>query len=291
MTVTHHTLVWGHHRMELGQRTRIMGILNITPDSFSDGGKFFALDAALARAEQMAADGADILDIGGESTRPFSESVSADEETRRVVPVISYLAKKIPIPISIDTNKALVARRAVAAGASIINDVSALRFDNEMAAVAAENDVLLVLMHMKGTPADMQVAPVYDDLMGEVKNFLRQAVVRAEAAGVSRKKIIIDPGIGFGKTVDHNLALIHRLNELHDLDLPLLLGSSRKAFIRKILGEARQAQFPPDHPVVEIGTQATIAAGILSGAHIVRVHDVASTVATVRIVDAIRNAF
>jgi len=239
----------------------------------------------------MAADGADILDIGGESTRPFSESVSADEETRRVVPVISYLAKKIPIPISIDTNKALVARRAVAAGASIINDVSALRFDNEMAAVAAENDVLLVLMHMKGTPADMQVAPVYDDLMGEVKNFLRQAVVRAEAAGVSRKKIIIDPGIGFGKTVDHNLALIHRLNELHDLDLPLLLGSSRKAFIRKILGEARQMQFPPDHPVVEIGTQETIAAGILSGAHIVRVHDVASTVATVRIVDAIRNAF
>lgn len=291
MTIPHHSLVWGSHRMELGPRTRIMGILNVTPDSFSDGGRFFALDAALAQAEQMVADGADIIDIGGESTRPFSEPVSAEEETRRVVPVIEYLAKKIPVPISIDTNKALVARRAIATGASIINDISALQFEKDMAAVAAENDVLLILMHMKGTPSNMQVTPVYDDLIREIKNFLVQAVVRAENAGVSRKKIIIDPGIGFGKTVTHNLALIHRLAEINEMDLPVLLGSSRKAFIRSILGEALQAKLTPDHPAVETGTQATVAAGILCGAHIVRVHDVAGTFATVKIVDAIRKAY
>lgn len=285
-----YTLTWGSHSMELGPRTRIMGILNITPDSFSDGGRFFALDAALAQAERMAAEGADILDIGGESTRPFSEAISAEEETRRVVPVIELLAKKIPIPISIDTNKAVVARRAIAAGASIINDISALNFDSGMAALAAEQNAPLILMHMKGKPKDMQMAPVYENLMGEIKAYLAQAVDRAQAAGVPRKNILIDPGIGFGKTVSHNLALIQRLAEFQDMDLPILLGTSRKAFIRKILGKALEKEFSPDHPLVETGTQATVVAGILAGAHIVRVHDVATTVATVRLVDAIRTA-
>ncbi|MBC2716781.1 MAG: dihydropteroate synthase [Desulfobacteraceae bacterium] len=283
-------LVWGNHCLELGERTRIMGILNITPDSFSDGGKFFALDNALAQAEKMIAAGADIIDIGGESTRPFSEAVSIEEETRRVIPVIGYLAKKISIPISIDTTKSVVARRAVSAGASIINDISALRFDPDMAEVAANNDVLLILMHMKGTPSDMQASPFYDDLMGEIKDFLAQAIVRAENSGVAKNKIIIDPGIGFGKTVQHNLFLINNLNEFQELNVPVLFGSSRKAFIRRILVQDEKTEPKPDHPLVETGTQATVAAGIIGGAHIVRVHNVSNTCATVKLIDAIRNS-
>ena len=290
MTTPKFLLTWGNHRLELGQKTRIMGILNITPNSFSDGGKFFGLDNALAQAEQMIAEGADIIDIGGESTRPFSAPVSIEEETRRVIPVIEHLAKKITIPISIDTTKSVVARRAIDAGASIINDISSLNFDSDMAGVAAKNDVLLILMHMKGTPADMQVAPVYDDLMDEVKKFLADAIFQAKEAGVIKKKIIIDPGIGFGKTVAHNLFLIKKLTEFHKLGVPLLLGSSRKAFIRKIMVQNDGTEFKPDHPLVETGTQASVAVGIMNGAHIVRVHNVASTWATVSIVDAIRNS-
>ena len=282
-------LSWGGHSLKLGARTRIMGILNVTPNSFSDGGKFFSLDRALAQAEQLIVDGADILDIGGESTRPFSEAVDPDEEIRRVVPVINYLAKKISIPISIDTTKAAVAERAMNAGASIINDISALHFDPHMAAVAAKHDCLLILMHMKGTPRDMQVAPRYDDLIGEVRTYLADAVAQAEAAGVHKNKMILDPGIGFGKTVDHNLILIDQLHELQSLALPLLLGSSRKAFIRKLLAPISDSEPSPDHPLVETGTQASVAAGILAGAHIVRVHNVANTRATVQIIDAIRN--
>jgi dihydropteroate synthase len=282
-------LSWGGHSLKLGARTRIMGILNVTPNSFSDGGKFFSLDRALAQAEQLIVDGADILDIGGESTRPFSEAVDPDEEIRRVVPVIDYLAKKISIPISIDTTKAAVAERAINAGASIINDISALHFDPHMAAVAAKHDCLLILMHMKGTPRDMQVAPRYDDLIGEVRTYLADAVAQAEAAGVHKNKMILDPGIGFGKTVDHNLILIDQLRELQSLALPLLLGSSRKAFIRKLLAPISDSEPSPDHPLVETGTQASVAAGILAGAHIVRVHNVANTRATVQIIDAIRN--
>jgi dihydropteroate synthase len=282
-------LSWGGHSLKLGARTRIMGILNVTPNSFSDGGKFFSLDRALAQAEQLIVDGADILDIGGESTRPFSEAVDPDEEIRRVVPVIDYLAKKISIPISIDTTKAAVAERAINAGASIINDISALHFDPHMAAVAAKHDCLLILMHMKGTPRDMQVSPRYDDLIGEVRTYLADAVAQAEAAGVHKNKMILDPGIGFGKTVDHNLILIDQLRELQSLALPLLLGSSRKAFIRKLLAPISDSEPSPDHPLVETGTQASVAAGILAGAHIVRVHNVANTRATVQIIDAIRN--
>ena len=290
MTTKKYTLSWQNHCIELGQHTRIMGILNITPDSFSDGGKFFALDNALAQAEQMIAAGADIIDIGGESTRPFSEPVSIEEETRRVIPIIEYLAKRISLPISIDTTKSVVARRAVSAGAAIINDISALSIDPDMAEVAAKNDVLLILMHMKGTPSDMQMSPAYDDLLGEVKYFLNQAILRAEKSGVSKNKIIIDPGIGFGKTVSHNLFLINHLNKFHDLNVPVLLGSSRKAFIRKILAQDKKTEPKPDHPLVETGTQASVAAGIMNGAHIVRVHNVANTCATVKIIDSIRNS-
>jgi len=290
MTTKRYTLSWQNHCLELGEHTRIMGILNITPDSFSDGGKFFALDNALAQAEQMIEEGADIIDIGGESTRPFSEPVSIEEETRRVVPVIEYLAKKISSPISIDTTKSVVARRAIAAGASIVNDISALRFDPDMGKAAAENDVLLILMHMKGSPSDMQVAPIYDDLIGEINNFLTDAIFRAEKSGVSKNKIIIDPGIGFGKTMEHNLFLINHLNKFQTLNVPVLLGSSRKAFIRKILAQTNNTEPKPDHPMVETGTQATVTAGIMAGAHIVRVHNVANTCATVKIADAIRNS-
>ncbi|MDA3897821.1 MAG: dihydropteroate synthase [Desulfobacteraceae bacterium] len=290
MTTKQYTLSWQNHCLELGAHTRIMGILNITPDSFSDGGKFFALDTALAQAEQMIEQGADIIDIGGESSRPFSEPVSIEEETRRVVPVIEHLAKNISTPISIDTTKSVVARRAISAGASIINDISALKIDPDMAEVASKNDVLLILMHMKGTPSDMQKAPVYDDLTGEIKGFLANAISRAEKAGVSKNKIIIDPGIGFGKTVQHNLYLINTLNNFQDLNVPILLGSSRKAFIRKVLAQNGNTEPKPDHPLVETGTQATITAGIMAGAHIVRVHNVANTRATVQLVDAIRNS-
>ncbi len=283
-------LAWSGFTLTLGQKTRIMGILNITPNSFSDGDRFFDRDQALAQAETLVEAGADILDIGGESTRPFSEAVDAEEEIRRVVPVIAYLAKKIPIPISIDTTKAIVAQQAIAAGASVINDISALHFDDRMAEVAAANDVLLILMHIKGTPRDMQVDPTYDDLMGEVTQFLTDAGQRAEQAGVAKKNIILDPGIGFGKTLAHNLSLIRHLHEFHRLDRPLLLGTSRKAFIRKLLVPKNQTELPPDHPLVETGTQASVAAGIMAGAHIVRVHDVAGTRATVKIMDAIRNA-
>ena len=290
MTTKRYNLAWQNHTLELGERTRIMGILNITPDSFSDGGKFFTVDSALAQAEQMIADGADIIDIGGESSRPFSAPVSIEEETQRVVPVIEHLAKNISIPISIDTTKSVVARRAISAGASIINDISALKFDPDMAEVAAENDVLLILMHMKGTPSDMQMAPSYDDLMGEIKDFLADAISRAEESGVLKNRIIIDPGIGFGKTVQHNLFLINHLYEFQELNVPVLLGSSRKAFIRKILDQEGKTEPKPDHPLVETGTQATVTAGIMAGVHIVRVHNVANTCATVKIADAIRNS-
>ncbi len=280
----------GRHTLSFGARTCIMGILNVTPDSFSDGGNFFTTDAAVAHAEKLVEDGADIIDVGGESTRPFSDSVSADEEARRVVPVIEKLSKHIPVPISIDTTKAVVARQAIEAGASIINDIGALRIDNNMAAVAAKYGVPVVLMHMKGNPKTMQVAPVYDDLIDEVKKFLENAINTAEKNGITRSKIIIDPGIGFGKTVEHNLLLINHLHELTSLDAPILIGPSRKSFIRKILFHKPATDMKADIRAMETGTQAAVAAAVLHGAHIVRVHDVAGTYKTIKIVDAIKNA-
>jgi dihydropteroate synthase len=276
--------------MEFGRKTCIMGVVNVTPDSFSDGGNFFTSDAAVAQGEKLAADGADILDIGGESTRPFSEPIPDDEEIRRVIPVIENLAKRLSIPISIDTMKAAVARRALEAGAAMINDISALRFDPDMAAVAKAFDTPVVLMHMLGDPKTMQKSPSYDDLIFEIRNFLEDAIRRAEGQGISKSKLIIDPGIGFGKTVSHNLLLINHLAAFASLEVPILIGPSRKAFIRKLLKNEQREDISADSPIVEIGTQAAVAAAVLRGAHIVRVHDVANTRATIRILDAMKAA-
>lgn len=281
---------WGSHILELGERTLVMGIVNVTPDSFSDGGKFFSYDTAVAQGRKLAEEGADILDIGGESSRPFSEPVSAEEELRRVLPVIETLAETISIPISIDTTKAVVARRALEAGASIINDISALRIDADMPAVAVEYGVPIVLMHMLGTPKTMQVSPVYNDVISDIKFFLSDAIDRAGKAGIAREKIVVDPGIGFGKTVEHNLLLIRHLQEFISLGVPVLIGPSRKAFIRNILKDPSSKDIQPDLPVVEIGTQAAVAASVLNGAHIVRAHNVANTVATVKIIDSIKHS-
>jgi dihydropteroate synthase len=283
-------LSWSGYDMELGRRTCIMGVVNVTPDSFSDGGKFFARDAAVAQGQKLAADGADILDIGGESTRPFSDPVSTAEEIERVIPVIAKLADHLTIPISIDTMKAEVARRAIEAGASMINDISALRFDPDMGEVAREFDIPVVLMHMLGSPKTMQDSPTYDNLIADISDFLKDAIARAQKQGIARSKLIVDPGIGFGKTVSHNLFLIRHLQAFASLEVPILIGPSRKAFIRKLLKDEHSDDIPPDLPIVETGTQAAVAAAVLCGAHIVRVHDAASTRVTIRILDAIRAA-
>jgi dihydropteroate synthase len=290
MPVKPFNLRWGNHVLELGHRTRIMGIVNVTPDSFSDGGKWFDPEKAIIQAEKLVGDGADIIDIGGESSRPYSEPVSIEEESRRVIPVITAIAKKLSIPISIDTTKSEIAQRAIDAGASVINDISALRFDPKIGAVAARNNALLILMHMKGTPKNMQVSPVYDDLLGEIQSFLNNVIWSAQQNGVPKSNIIADPGIGFGKTVLHNLEIIKKLDELGALDVPILLGPSRKAFIRKILIQKDGSELKPDHLIIETGTQAVVAAAVMQGVHIVRVHDVANTRVTLKIVDAIRNS-
>jgi len=285
-----YTLSWGSHTLELGSRTAIMGIVNVTPDSFSDGGLFFSCDKAVAHGQKMVEDGADIIDIGGESTRPFSETISVDQEIERVVPVIEKLAKRVAVPISVDTTKADVAIKAMEAGASMINDISALRFDEDMAAVVNKYEVPLILMHMLGTPHTMQQSPRYDDLITEIRTFLEKAIQTAEKKGVPRSRIIIDPGIGFGKTIQHNYQLIDNLGAFRSLGVPILIGPSRKAFIRNTLKDENKADVKPDSPVVETGTQAAIAASILNGAHIVRAHNVANTKITVKIVDAIKNS-
>ena len=288
--MTPFTLAWGTHRLALGPRTRVMGVVNVTPDSFSDGGRFMKREDAVDQGLRLLDEGADILDIGGESTRPFSDPVALDEELRRVLPVVEDLARREGVLISIDTTKAEVARRALDAGAAIINDISALRVDSEMGFVAARYGVPVVLMHMLGTPKTMQVDPHYEDVVAEVGDFLRRAVGRAVAAGIDASLLIIDPGFGFGKTFDHNLQLLGDLQRLHDLGLPLVVGTSRKAFIRHLLKPSGQADLPGDLPSVAAGTQATVAAAALQGAHIVRVHDVAETRTTLKIIDAIRNA-
>jgi dihydropteroate synthase len=284
------SLAWGKYRLDLGRRTCIMGVLNVTPDSFSDGGKFFTIDDAVAQGYKLFEDGADVLDIGGESTRPFSDAVSEKEEIQRVIPVIEKLSKRISIPISIDTTKADVAEHAIKAGASMINDISSLRFDPEMADVAADYGVPVILMHMLGNPKTMQIEPEYDDLVAQIKAFLENGIERAEHKGISRSKIIVDPGIGFGKTFDHNLSLINSLHEFETLRVPILIGTSRKAFIRNLIKDETGEDVHPDSKIVEAGTQASVAAAVLNGAHIVRVHDVANTRITVRIIDAIKNA-
>jgi dihydropteroate synthase len=280
-------LEWAGRRLELGRRTCIMGIVNVTPDSFSDGGRFLDHEAAVAQGIRLAAEGADILDVGGESTRPFSDPVSTEEELSRVIPVIEALARQTSIPISIDTVKAAVAREAIAAGAAMINDISSLRHDPQMGATVARADVPLILMHMLGTPKTMQQAPHYDDLFGEISAFLAEAVDRARGAGVPADRLIIDPGIGFGKTVSHNLALIQGVQRFAALDAPVLIGPSRKAFIRRLLSKEPAAPLSPEDPAVAHGTLAASTAAILSGAHLLRVHEVAPARAAACIADAL----
>jgi dihydropteroate synthase len=267
-----------------------MGIINVTPDSFSDGGDFFKVELAINHGLSLADEGADILDIGGESTRPFSYEITADEEIRRIAPVIEALAKKITIPISVDTTKSKVAKAAINAGASIINDISALRFDPHMADVAAGFKTPVILMHMKGTPKNMQANPVYDDLLGEIYKFFSDAVNGTQDKGILRSNIIIDPGIGFGKTFDHNLIILKNLNKFLSLDLPILVGPSRKAFIRNLVKEKGVKDINPKQPEVETGTQAAITVAVLNGAHIIRTHNVKNTRVTLKIVDAIKRS-
>jgi dihydropteroate synthase len=274
------TLSWLEYTLNLSRRTHVMGVINVTPDSFSDGGQFLEKDRAVEQALQLAGDGADLIDIGGESTRPYSKGISADEEMNRVIPVIEALKKKLRIPISIDTLKAQVAREALRSGASMVNDISALRLDPEMASVVAQAGVPVILMHMKGTPGDMQVAPTYDDVASEIITFLRNAMDQAVRSGVRRDRIIVDPGIGFGKTFDHNLEILKELRRLHCLEAPILVGSSRKAFIGRILDKKVHER--------DTGTMATVAAAVMNGAHIVRVHNVKQAVETVKVIDAIK---
>ena len=275
-------------RMPIGERTLIMGILNVTPDSFSDGGQFVTLDTALAHAEQMIAEGADIIDVGGESTRPGGEPISVEEEIERVVPVISALAQRSNVPISVDTTKSEVVRAALDAGAAIVNDISALRFDFYVADAVARAGAGLVLMHSRGTPATMHRLPPVADIMHEVTHSLRASINMAERRGVKRESIVIDPGIGFGKSQEQNLELIAKLDQLIAAfpDYPLLIGSSRKSFIGRLLASEDGTPAPPEARLY--GTIATITAAILKGAHIVRVHVVKATVETRKIAEAIQ---
>ena len=266
-----------------GERTLIMGVLNVTPDSFSDGGQFFAFDRAIAQAEQMIEEGTDIIDVGGESTRPGSEFVSEAEELRRVIPVIERVASSASIPISIDTTKPSVARAALEAGAEIVNDISGLRFDQAIADEVANAKAGVVLMHSRGTPKDMQQLPPVADIMSEVISGLHESVAIAEQRGVPRESIAIDPGIGFGKTAEQNIELIAKLDQLarEFPDLPLMIGTSRKSFIGKLLNNASA-----DHR--QYGTLASVVVAVINGAHIVRVHDVRPAVEAVKVADAIR---
>jgi dihydropteroate synthase len=277
---TDQVLELGGRVLDLGSRTHVMGILNVTPDSFSDGGMFAGAAAAVEHARAMAAQGADIIDIGGESTRPGAEPLPEDEELRRIIPVIERVAAEAGVPVSVDTYKANVAARAVAAGASLVNDISGLRFSPDMARVVADSGAAVVIMHIRGTPRDMQAAPVYEDLLAEIIDYLAGGVERAVRAGVPRDRVLIDPGIGFGKTLEHNLEIIGRLDELRVLGCPVVLGTSRKRFIGAVLNA-------PDPRDRLEGTAATVALGIARGAHIVRVHDVAHMAKVARMTDAI----
>jgi len=264
-------------------RPLIMGVLNVTPDSFADHGRYFEHADALAQARALVAAGADILDIGGESTRPFADPLPLGEELRRVLPVIQALAPEIPVPISIDTYKAPVARAALEAGATLINDISALRFDPDMAPLAAEQQTPVVLMHMQGTPRDMQRHPHYDDLLGEIRDFFRDRLDFAVSRGLAPDLLILDPGIGFGKTWQHNLEILNHLNVFLDLGCPLLVGPSRKAFIGHILG------LPADEER-DIGSLAALAIAVTRGARILRTHNVAYARQFLAVLEAIRSA-
>ena len=275
----------------LGKQTLVMGILNITPDSFYDGGKYLKKEEAVKKALRMMEAGADIIDVGGESSRPGSQPVSVNEELKRVIPVIKQVAKISDIVVSVDTTKSEVAKQAIEAGAQIVNDISALRFDPRMAKICAEKKAGVVLMHMRGTPATMQTDVQYNDLMSDIFNHLEERIAFAVKAGIKKQRIAIDPGIGFGKSPEDNLKIINRLSEFKALGRPIILGTSRKSFIGKILGLApdRFNRGLDAKDRLE-GSIATIAAGILHGASIVRVHDVKETRMAVDMIDAIKNA-
>jgi len=267
----------------LSQRVHVMGIVNVTPDSFSDGGRFLDPDAAIEHGLRLADEGADLLDVGGESTRPGAEPVGAEAETDRVLRVVEALASKSGIPVSIDTTKAPVALAALDAGAQILNDVAAGRFDRDMFPLAAERRTPVVLMHMRGEPRTMQQTPVYGDVVGEIARYLEDRAEAAVAAGIARDKIIVDPGFGFGKTREHNLLLLRRMREFRCLGFPILAGTSRKSFVGAVLGD-----LPVDERLE--GTAATVALSVANGASIVRVHDVREMARVVRMVEAVQAA-
>lgn len=268
--------------LSLEGATAVMGVLNVTPDSFSDGGRFLDPERAVAHAVSMVEDGATLLDIGAESSRPGAGPVDEAEELRRLIPVVRDVCRRVTVPVSVDTTKAAVAARALEAGAAIINDISALRFDPGMARIVAESGAGLVLMHMQGTPRTMQEAPRYGDVVAEVSGFLRERMAVAESLGINPQQILLDPGIGFGKNQEQNLTLLSRLDRLTALGRPLVVGVSRKAFIGQILNRDVQERV--------MGTAGAVAVAILAGARVVRVHDVGPIRDVVRIVDAIRQA-
>lgn len=269
--------------LALGERTLLMGVLNVTPDSFSDGGEYLTVEKAVARAFEIERDGADILDIGGESTRPGSAPVSARQELERVLPVLEKLRGRLKIPISIDTQKSAVAEAAAGAGAEILNDTSALRGDPALGAIARRHRLPIILMHMRGNPRTMQKGPFARNVLRDVTQGLRQALGRARVAGIRKPQILLDPGIGFGKNYEQNFELLARLHELARLGYPLVVGTSRKSFIGRALGDAS--------PQKRIwGTAAALTASILAGTHIVRVHDVAEMAQVARVADAVLQA-
>ena len=281
-------LVTRHGRVDMRHRTAVMGILNVTPDSFSDGGLYPDVGSAVARGVEMVRQGANIVDVGGESTRPGAASVSAAEELERVVPVVRGLRRRIAVPISIDTSKEEVARGALDAGADMVNDISALRFDPAMVRLVARENVPVVLMHMQGRPRTMQFAPRYDDVVREVTDFLEERVAHAVENGVALDRIVVDPGIGFGKDLEHNLALLRHLRELAALGRPVLVGMSRKSFLGGLEGPPGSSR-PPAGPGSRLaGSLAAATAAVLAGAHMVRVHDVLETFRAVLVADAIR---
>ncbi|MBN1871931.1 MAG: dihydropteroate synthase [Candidatus Omnitrophica bacterium] len=279
-------LTWGKFSLDLSRKTYIMGVLNRTPDSFSDGGHFMKIDAAVKRVMAMVAEGADIIDIGGESTRPGAEPVDIETELERTIPLIQRVARNIRAPISIDTSKSEVAEEAIKNGASMINDVSGLRSDLGIARVARDYDVPLIIMHMRGTPKTMQAKARYDSVLEEILNELRESLNIAEKAGVDGNKIIVDPGIGFGKTVEHNLEIINNFDRLKALNKPLLIGVSRKSFMANILKENGVSPEDVEKSGRLIGTIVTSVASVIKGANILRVHDVKEIYQAVKISDA-----
>lgn len=277
-------LACGRHTLDLS-RTQVMGILNVTPDSFSDGGKLYessqlSLDQAVRRAATMVSEGATIIDVGGESTRPGAAPVSLEEEMARVIPVVERLNSELDVVVSVDTSSPEVIREAAKVGAGLINDVRALGKPGALDAAAA-TDLPICLMHMQGSPATMQDAPTYDDVLDDVAAFLKQRVKDCEAVGIQKERLILDPGFGFGKTIEHNLRLLNNLDALHALGLPLLIGTSRKSMIDHVLHR------PVDQRLA--GSLATVAISVMQGAQIIRVHDVAETVDVVRMTEAVRN--